>query len=186
MKEMLLKKFMFHFVNDQRKDKKFCFILGAGASKQSGIRTGSELAKLWVDELIQMESESAINNWIQKENIPLDDLAHGYSKIYDKRFEVDPRDGFSFLEKEMENIDPSCGYSVLANILSTTEHKIVITTNFDSLCEDALFIYTQKKPLVVGHEALANFIRPFGSRPVVIKIHRDLFLSPKSTNEDTC
>ncbi len=85
----------------------------------------------------------------------------------------------------MEDVEPSCGYSVLAQILEKNTHNIVITTNFDSLTEDALFIYTNKKPLVVGHEALAHFVKPLSSRPIIVKIHRDLFLSPKNTAEET-
>ena len=61
------------------------------------------------------------------------------------------------------------------------KNNIVITTNFDSLTEDALFIYTKKKPLIVGHEALAHFINPNSSRPLIIKIHRDILFSPKNS-----
>jgi Tfp pilus assembly protein PilF len=80
----------------------------------------------------------------------------------------------------MEGKEPSCGYSVLAQILEQKPHKIIITTNFDSLTEDALFIYSRKKPIVIGHESLANFINPLGNRPIIVKIHRDVFLQPKS------
>lgn len=33
-------------------EKRYCFILGAGASKSSGIPTGEEMAQLWHDELV--------------------------------------------------------------------------------------------------------------------------------------
>ncbi len=180
MKEISLQRFLHHFCDDIRKDKNFCFILGAGASKQSGIPTGAELVKRWIEELKGMYSQKEFDDWIAKEKINLKESASFYSKIYEKRFEIDPQDGFEFLEKIMDKKEPSCGYSVLAQIIATTQHKIVITTNFDSLIEDALFIYTQTKPLIVGHELLANYIKPFGSRPIIIKIHRDLFYSPKN------
>jgi len=64
-------------------------------------------------------------------------------------------------------------------------NKLNPATNFDSLTEDALFIYTQRKPLVIGHEVLANFIKPFGDRPIIVKIHRDFLLSPKSKLSET-
>jgi tetratricopeptide (TPR) repeat protein len=185
MKEIPLKTFLYHFCKNIREDKKFCFILGSGASKPSGIPTGAELVKQWMAELAEMYEPDTLDSWKTEEGISMDDLAKDYSKIFDKRFELDEKDGFAFLEKIMEGKEPSCGYSVLAQILDTKPHKIVITTNFDSLTEDALFIYTRKKPLVVGHEALANYIKPFGTRPIIVKIHRDLFLTPMNTTDKT-
>jgi Tfp pilus assembly protein PilF len=181
MNEITLKTFLYHFCNNIREDKKYCFILGSGASKPSGIPTGGELVKKWMTELEEMHTPEDLDVWKQEEDISMDDLAKDYSKIFDKRFELDKKEGFAFLEQTMESKEPSCGYSVLAQILDKKPHKIVITTNFDSLTEDALFIYTRKKPLVVGHESLAGFIKPFGSRPIIVKIHRDLFLTPKNT-----
>lgn len=185
MKEMELREFLFHLKNDKREDKRFCFILGAGASKQSGIKTGAELARIWLQGIKEMKSEEEFNDWVNNENIDTGNPAPYYSKIYDKRYLHDPKEGYDFLEKEMESINPSCGYSVLAKFLAETKHRIVITTNFDSLTEDSLFIYTSKKPLVVGHESLAGFINPLGSRPIVVKIHRDLLLAPKNDNVGT-
>jgi len=132
-----------------------------------------------------MLPKDKLNQWKSEKKILDVNLAEHYSEIYDKRFELDKKEGYAFLEQLMEGKDPSCGYSVLAQILASTNHNIVITTNFDSLTEDALFIYTRKKPLVIGHEALAHYIDLFMDRPVVVKIHRDLYLAPKSTTEET-
>ena len=181
MKNITLKTFLSHFCTDIKYDKKFCFILGAGASKSSGIPTGEELVQKWIKELENSYEPDDLKQWMEKENILTTDLGSSYSKIYDKRFELDKKEGFAFLEQLMEGKEPSCGYSILAQILDRKPHKIVITTNFDSLTEDALFIYTQKKPLVIGHESLADYIKPFGARPVIVKIHRDLFFSPKNS-----
>lgn len=185
MNKISLKTFLYHFCKNIREDKKYCFILGAGASKQSGIPTGAELVQKWMAELNEMYESDIFESWKKTEDISMKDLAKDYSKIFDKRFELDEKEGFAFLEKIMDGKEPSCGYSVLAQILETKPHKIVITTNFDSLTEDALFIYTQTKPLVIGHEALANYIKPFGTRPIIVKIHRDLFLTPKSSTDET-
>ncbi|PKN52783.1 MAG: SIR2 family protein [Deltaproteobacteria bacterium HGW-Deltaproteobacteria-13] len=183
MKEITLKKFIAHFSENLRKEKRFCFILGAGASKTSGIPTGAELVQQWIKELKEADEED-LNKWLKEKSIKDDDYASHYSTIFDKRFEFSKKDGFAFLEKIMEGIEPSCGYSFLAQILATGKHNIVITTNFDSLTEDALFIYTQKKPLVIGHSLLADYISTNLSRPLIIKIHNDLFLSPKNGVKD--
>lgn len=74
-----------------------------------------------------------------------------YFDIYKLRFHANPRKGYSYLEKIMERCDPSLGYHTLAKLLTEdNQNNLVITTNFDSLVEDALFLYTDKKPLVVS------------------------------------
>ena len=40
----------------QRPDRPFCFILGAGASRASGIPTGGEMAQAWLRELHALEN----------------------------------------------------------------------------------------------------------------------------------
>lgn len=179
-----LKKFIAHFCEGIRQEKRFCFILGAGASKSSGIPTGAELAKKWIAELEEQDNDD-LEEWLKENQIDKNDYATHYSDIFAKRFELSPKNGFAFLESVISDAEPSCGYSFLAQILAKDKHNIVITTNFDSLTEDALFIYTQKKPLVIGHSALADYITATPSRPLVIKIHHDLFLSPKNTTEET-
>ena len=184
MQTIELSTFLFHFGQNIRKDRKYCFIFGSGASRPSGIPTGGELVEEWMKELQDMFGPE-LDPWMEANQISKEYPAQDYSKIYEKRFSLDPREGPAFLESLMEGKEPSAGYSVLAQILEMGQHRIVITTNFDSLTEDALFIYTKKKPLVVGHEALARFIEPIGSRPIIVKIHRDLLFGPKNSQEDT-
>ncbi|MCP4117577.1 MAG: tetratricopeptide repeat protein [Desulfobacteraceae bacterium] len=185
MNSISLKQFLHFFCNDQRDSKKFCFILGAGASVSSGIPTGYTLACDWFNELkTDILPEKEFEEWVAEENIDEKKLAEHYGQIYAKRYELDPKDGYEFLEKVMEKSDPSIGYAMLAQILTTSKSNMVITTNFDSLSEDALFIYTQKKPLVIGHESLAGFIQAHTSRPCIIKLHRDLLLAPKNKDSE--
>jgi len=185
VKTIKLKTLLNHFSTNRRADKKFCFIIGSGASKQSGIPTGGELVKQWVEELNALYDEQEIESWMRSAGIKSDDLAPHYSAIYSKRFELDPKEGYYELERIMEHKEPSCGYSVLAQVLAKERHNIVISTNFDSLMEDAMFIYTDKRPLVCGHESLTGFIKPIQTRPLIAKIHRDILLSPKSNTEET-
>jgi len=170
---------------------RFCFIIGAGASKKSGIPTGAELAQKWLDELHERYEEAELEQWAlglsnhgqQKkvlEWLKKGNAARYYPQIYDKRFGIESDEGYGYLEKIMEGMEPSVGYSMLAQIIANTQHNLVITTNFDSLLEDALFIYTRKRPLMCGHEALAGYIRPMMRRPIIAKIHRDLLLDPKN------
>ena len=178
-----LEQFARHF--SEQESERFCFILGAGASKSSGIPTGAELSSRWLREIEQDLGEVKFAEWLESENIDKNNPAYYYSKIFGKRFEVSRQGGLDCLEKVMRNSDPSCGYSFLAEIMAQGKHNIVITTNFDSLTEDALFIFTSKKPLVVGHSSLSEFINVQSTRPQIIKVHHDLFLSPKNTNPET-
>ncbi len=182
-KEITLRQFLRYFGEQQ--NRRFCFILGAGASKSSGIPTGAELAFQWLNEIEEDLGKDLFEAWLREEGINKNDSASFYPQIFAKRFEVDHQGGYDFFEKIMEKAEPSCGYSFLAEILAQGKHDIVITTNFDSLTEDALFIYTAKKPLVIGHSNLAGFINIQLQRPQVIKVHHDLFFSPQNTESET-
>ena len=182
-REIKLKPFLRYF--GEQRNRKFCFILGAGASKSSGIPTGAELASQWLNEIEEDLDEDEFEAWLKEERIDKNDPASFYHQIFATRFEIDHQSGYDFFEEIMEKAEPSCGYSFLAEILAQGKHDIVITTNFDSLTEDALFIYTSKKPLVIGHSDLAGFINIQLQRPQVIKVHHDLFFSPQNTEDET-
>lgn len=107
-----------------------------------------------------------------------------YSDYYEKQFSSNPVDGYNFLEKKMKEASPSGGYACLAFLLTQTPHKVVVTTNFDRLTEDAVTLYAHEFSLVVGHVAMAHYITSDVARPTVVKIHHDLLLDPKSKNAD--
>ena len=109
-----------------------------------------------------------------------------YFDLYKLRFHPNPRNGYRYLEEKIQGATPSLGYHTLALILSEdSRHNLVITTNFDSLTEDALFLYTPSRPLVVGHESLAAFIDSDTNRPIIAKIHRGLMFDPFNSPETT-
>lgn len=172
-------------------DRPFCWVLGSGASFQSGIPTGGALATQWLKELHEMEDleNRPIEEWATAKNLGIKNfdyknLAAFYPWIYWRRFRKFREEGYAFLEKVMDDIEPSYGYSVLAQIMAGKQHKAAVTTNFDNLVADALAIYTRALPLVCGHESLTGFIRPNLQRPLVAKIHRDLLLNPKNEPEE--
>lgn len=192
---------------------RFCFILGSGASIKSGIPMGRTLEMLWMDEIMknpadyeriaaELKNRKIIENdfstlkeaWEaakryeetnHKEGKPI--KSEYYFDIYKLRFFMDRHNGYKFLETLMEDAKPSIGYRALAQLLAEdTGFDIVITTNFDSLTEDALFIYTDKRPIVVAHESLADYIEfSKKQRPVIAKVHRGLFYAPKNDREST-
>lgn len=177
----------FKFVHHSMGDHAYAWVLGAGASKPSGIPLAWELVQRWLGELHRRldTSGKSLQEWATAENLEIEKFefenrASFYSRIYERRFADNPDEGFAQLEEMMSNIDPSPGYSILAQILEKTRHKVVISTNFDNLVADALSIYTSTFPLIIGHESLANFVKVVSRRPVICKIHRDLLLGPKN------
>lgn len=194
---------------------RFCFILGSGASVESGIPSGSSLEMQWMDCLMgkledrgmpamnadetreiaaALRDENAIEHdfqeieeaWLQAKKESRSIPSKYYFDIYKLRFHANPHQGYSYLERIMERCDPSLGYHTLAKLLTENNlHNLVITTNFDSLVEDALFLYTNKKPLVVSHESLADYIEANIQRPIVAKVHRGLMYAPFNSPETT-
>lgn len=164
--------------------KRFCFILGAGASKSSGIPTGEEMAKSWYEELTQLYSIDELRALQKRLNVrSIKPSSKNYFGLYAMRFWPEYSNGSAFLENALERARPSLGYYPLATLLASTENNLVITTNFDSLVEDALFIYTEKRPLVISHELLADYINFNTRRPIVAKLHRGIFFDPLNREE---
>lgn len=79
------------------------------------------------------------------------------------------------------------GYWALANILTQTDSRFVITTYFDELAETAIRDYTYSAPFVVLHEALSqdNPLESMPNRPRILKVHRDITTGPFNTIKTT-
>lgn len=185
---------------------RFCFIIGSGASVSSGIPTGITLEYQWMKELEEIfgmeevrEVANNLRNYLEhnfadiekdwqetkKTGVPLP--SEYYFDIYKLRFYPNHRNGYHYLEKIMANKNPGFGYHPLALMLTDgTGSNLVITTNFDSLIEDALFLYTDNKPLVINHEFLAEYAGDSNiKRPIIAKVHRGIFFDPLNQPEET-
>lgn len=181
------------FINEVRmvsqgpRPRKFCFVLGAGASKASGIKTGEELVEIWERELAERNSQDH-EKWKHQLGITEENRGNFYSDYYQRRFPRDNgeryRDGYNYLEQLMDKARPSGGYVHLALIMANTTNNVVVTTNFDHLVEESLVQYARKMPMVIGHEKLAPYAKGTIARPTVVKIHRDLFTDPISNPEE--
>lgn len=192
----------------QKNSERFCFIIGAGASVSSGIPAGITLQAEWMkqleenhgkeeiretannlkqDHILEHDFEEIEKAWeeTKKSGTPLP--SEFYFDIYKLRFFPNHRNGYHYLEKIMANKNPGFGYHPLALMLADgTGNNLVITTNFDSLIEDALFLYTDSKPLVINHELLADYAGDSNiKRPIIAKIHRGIFFDPLNQPEET-
>ena len=194
-------------IKDSNKGIRFCFILGSGASVESGIPSGNTLEMNWMREItadpdwledlkhtaselhdkkeIQHSFEQIKTAWDEVKDTGRTLSSEYYFDLFKLRFYPLMKNGYRFFEDLMEGKEPSIGYHSLARFLTGGYGNLVITTNFDSLVEDSLFLYTDKRPLVIGHEALAGYIDADVQRPIVAKVHRGLGYGPLNSPEDT-
>ncbi|MCH5278792.1 MAG: tetratricopeptide repeat protein, partial [Christensenellaceae bacterium] len=193
-KSMSEQRFLDHIYDGYQAGQRYCFVLGAGAAKASGIRTGEEMMREWREYLqgkgmeyirdsakeLDLKEEEYLHLFENNYNLKNDD----YFTLFDLRFAGMPAVAYKYLEDEMEGKYPSSGYFPLAMLLSNTENRLVITTNFDTLLEDAIYTYAFKHPLVVGHESLASYIGNDARHPMIAKIHRDLLFRPFNRKQD--
>ena len=183
----------------------YCFILGSGASRDAGIKTGVEMISDWINELKTIyapKDQSEHNpNPEQKHIFPsrrlkarmkeleisddqLIQKSENYFPVFKLRYSPVYKEGHAYLEREIRDIKPSLGHYSLARILACGQHNVVVTTNFDSLVEDSLFIYTDQPPLVIGHEALAEYVNYATKRPTILKLHRSIYYGPRNSEEE--
>ena len=190
-------------------DRRLCFILGSGASISSGIPAGGEMEMGWMDFIMKqspgyiedarllsedLRRAKAIDHdfgeieqaWKEaKENGKKTLPSDYYFDIFVLRFHG-TYDGVKELQNQMRGREPSVGYYILSLLLTANDcrNNVVITTNFDSLLEKAVFAYTQQAPVVVTHESLVESMRWNVPYPIIAKVHRDLMFSPLNSTKD--
>jgi tetratricopeptide (TPR) repeat protein len=170
----------------------FALFLGAGCSITSGIPGAATLVeKHWLPKLRDLcaPNEKDLVTWAMKKFPKYDpnNPAGSYGLVMEELF-VQSEERQREIERLCEGKFPGFGYAVLATLIVHEGgcFSVVITTNFDDLVSDALYLFTQARPLVIGHESLAGFIRPTRTRPLVVKLHGDAHLAPQNTAAETC
>lgn len=168
-------------------DCKFSIFLGAGCSVSSGIPTADNLVENWLPRLKKLETgkDGNLNSWLIKQfpDYNKNNAAKYYGDVIQRMF-LTSKERQKEIEKLVEGKSPAFGYSVLATLMSHSIYgkyfNILLTTNFDDLITDALYLYTNKKPLVIYHESLIGFVRTSRTQPLIIKLHGDARLAPKN------
>lgn len=169
------------------------FFLGAGCSISSGIPSGADLARAWLARLHYLKTEpgqSSFVAWAEASGYPGAGEAPGryYSKVASELFrsaEARRRE----IERLTSEKHPSYGYALFARMLThpdlAGQTNVVLTTNFDDLLADAIYLHTAKRALVLGHEALFEFASPSPFTPIIVKLHGHSQLAPKNTKHET-
>lgn len=122
---------------------RFCFILGSGASVESGITSGNSLEMEWMNELEpRLANVRNLAEALKADNkiqYPFNDIEKAwrnardkgektlpskyYFDIYKLRYFNCRQAGYAFLEKLMEGKEPSMGYRALALLLTKSVNK---------------------------------------------------------------
>ncbi len=178
----------------ENRNNKIVFFIGAGCSISSGVPSAADLTKEWIKKLKMFEVGDSLSfdEWISTKK--------RYKNYTDKNSSVFYANAINDLfpdedqrQKEIERIvtqrDPGFGYAVLAYLLSSTKFGTnfnkILTTNFDDLITDALYLYTNKKPVVITHESLIDYATLSSVKPTIIKLHGDAQLNPKNIESET-
>ncbi len=169
------------------------WFLGAGCSISSKIPAAGALTLRWLQELHDVEGhESTFEDWTKAQFPDFDakNPAAHYSAVFG-RLHPSPGERQQEIERICSRGEPSYGYGTLAQIISASEFSqncnTVLTTNFDDLIADAVYLYGDRKnrPLIVAHEALARYVNVRSTRPKIIKLHGDALLDPKNLAAET-
>ena len=172
----------------------FTWFLGAGCSKTSGIPDAGGLVEKWLAEQHELEAPvgKKFESWV-KGAFPAYDPQNPatlYAAAFARRH-PSPVERQREIELICSRGQPAYGYATLAQLLSHKEYgrfsNTILTTNFDDLIADALYLYGElhARLLVVTHEALARYVRTNSPRPTVVKLHGDAHLDPKNLQPET-
>lgn len=97
------------FINEMKEvssgphSRKFCFVIGAGASRTSGIKTGQQLVDIWDKEILQRNPEE-YKKWKNSLEITEENKYSFYNNYYEERFKRNPSDGGSATLNWTENL----------------------------------------------------------------------------------
>jgi len=181
-----------HTLTDQRQ--RVTWLLGAGCSASSGIPTAGAMVRSWLRELHAMQGTGAgsFDGWVKTEFGSYTDEQAGrfYAKAFQRRH-PSALERQRAIEMFCAKAQPGYGYATFAQLLSHERFgrlcNTVLTTNFDDLVADALYLHGafDARPQVIAHEAVTHFARISSPRPTVIKLHGDAHLDPKNIESET-
>ena len=159
----------------------FALLLGAGASKTSGVGTAQEMIDEWRKALFDDSPvQGDFQQWLVQQNWYLHE--DEYSILFEQMYD-EPSQRRVYLEECIKDAQPRWGYVYLTDLLAHRYFDVVFTTNFDDLINEACYLYSDRlRPIVGAHDSAIQGMRLISSRPKIIKLHGDfLFDNIKNT-----
>jgi len=181
---MVLKKLNYHI----REKARYALFLGAGASVESGGRTAEEIAFEILRRLYGIKPDRELINLFQaeyKRSINFEDILGALCTGKSEQMNI--------LRNFFADMSPSEGYRYFAPLLKAGYfYPIVLTTNIDSMIEDALradkFLENCPKiRILVQEEVNSASIEPELDEIIIVKLHGDISnpVSLKVTSSET-
>lgn len=166
------------------------FLLGAGCSILSGCMPANKLVLEFKKRIycaqhnIRYDDNTLINDdkfneLIQQEKPPQG--VNPYSYYFEKCFPSE-QERSRFIKEKFEGIKPSYGYLCFAEYLIDHQINYVLTTNFDKLCEKAIYKLDDNYDFAVSSDSLAPNLT---TRLNLVKLHGDyIYDSIKNTEQE--
>ena len=173
----------------------YALLLGSGISRTSGIPTGWDITLQLINQIATLEKQISISNLEQWYKDRFDEEAD-YSDILQKLTNTqEERLNLlrPFLEPNDEELEeglkqPTIAHRQIAQLVRGGYIKVIVTTNFDRLLENALKDVGVEPTVISNPEHLENSIPLVHSKITVIKINGDYldttFLNTKSELEN--
>lgn len=176
------------------------WLLGAGASASAGIPTAWDMIwefkqKLFVNagqgslELVRDVGDTVVQQFLQSfidgsPLAPIADSATEYAELFERLYPSES-DRRSYIDSKVQGAKPSFGHIALASLMDADAARVVWTTNFDKLVDDACAtVFGTTGRLTVAALEAASIAKTAVNEerwPVQVKMHGD-FQSRKLKN----
>ena len=170
----------------------FCLFVGAGASRNSGIRTAGEMVQEWRKTVYAGLNPDAADatdaemiEWLATDAAVWYDKNREYASLMERLYDL-PRNRQKFIESEVAEKIPSIGYAYLVRIAEAGYLRTIFTTNFDDLLNEAFYQFSHERAIVCAHDSSVRTLSITSRRTKIIKLHGDyLFEDLRNTSEET-
>gem|GEM_PF-6433047 len=160
-----------------RNDASFVWVIGAGCSVSSGIPDTNGLIRLWGEQLQYLETGQKENykQWLRETfRSSLNDSPDKTYKLIFRRLFRTPQDQQRELDRLMNEAKIGFGYATLAQIIGSPiwgkYSGSVITTNFDDLLIDALYLYSNTRPQILSQNVVTRRTMLSYNNPRIFRI----------------
>jgi hypothetical protein len=162
-------------------------LVGSGLSRAAGIPTGWEITIDLIRRLAALDGVAEHDDWVQWYRNKYSE-GPGYSKILGAlastsaerrailQSYIDPPEGEDLRK-------PTKAHHAIAQLVASGAVRVVITTNFDRLIENALREAGVEPTVIAGDDAVAGATPLVHSKCTVIKVHGD-YLDARIKNTD--
>jgi hypothetical protein len=169
----------------------YCLLLGSGVSRSSEIPTGWEITLDLVSRVAALQGVKGEPDWPKWHKATFG-KEPTYSELLDQLAST-PDERRSVLHNYIEpNADdiaagrkiPTRAHQAIARMVAAGHVRVIITTNFDRLIENALRENGVEPTVITSDDALQGAVPLIHSRCYVLKIHGD-YLDTRIRNTDT-